>query len=154
MHYSISETSLQNRKKNIILGALLSLALAAIITIGHFQDPETFNEVLFWSVIIVVVVANPVNYYRYRRYLRLVQDHRIKIDGNEISFITGTDRTVLDTKDIVALTFYRRKGQVDHIQLKLGNNRGIRLEGYTDLEQLGDAIADRIPREQVVGRKP
>ena len=99
-------------------------------------------------------VANLVNYYRYHRYLRLVKDHRIEIDGNEVSFITGPDKTVLDTKDIVALTFYRRKGEVEHIQLKLGNKRGIRLEGYTDLEQLGGAIADLIPKEQVVGREP
>lgn len=153
MHYSISETSLQTRKKNIFLGALLSLILAAVIATGHLQYPETFNDMLFWSVIIVVVAANLVNYYRYRRYLRLVEDHRIEIDGNEVSFITGTDKTVLDTKDIVALTFYRRKGQVEHIQLKLVNKRGIRLEGYTDLEQLGGAIADRIPKEQVVGRE-
>ena len=153
MHYTISETSLQTRKKNIILGALLSLVLVAVITAGHIQYPETYNDMLFWSVITVVVVANLVNYYRYRRYLRLVEDHRIEIDGNEVSFITGTDKTVLDTKDIVALTFYRSKGRLDHIQLKLGNKRGIRLEGYTDLEQLGGAIADRIPKQQVVGRE-
>jgi len=36
----------------------------------------------------------------------------------------------------------------------LRNGRGIRLEGYADLEQLGSAIADRIPKELVVGRKP
>ena len=154
MLYSISETSLQARKKNIFLGALLSLVLAAVITAGHIQDPETYNDLLFWSVITVMVVANLVNYYRYRRYLRLVEDHRIEIDGDEVSFFTGTEKTVLDTKDIVALTFYRRKGQVEHIQLKLRNNRGIRLEGYADLEQLGGAIADRIPKELVVGRKP
>jgi len=108
----------------------------------------------FWSVIVVVVVGNLVNYYRYRRYLRLVEDHRIEIDGDEVSFFTGTEKSVLDTKEIAALTFYRRKGQVEHIQLKLMNNRGIRLEGYADLEQLGGAIADRIPKEKVVGREP
>ena len=154
MLYSISETSLQVRKKNIFLGALLSLALAAVITVGHFQYPETFNHLLFWSVIIVVVVGNLVNYYRYRRYLHLVKDHRIEIVGDEVSFVTGTDESVLDTKEIAALTFYRRKGQVEHIQLKLKNNRGIRLEGYADLEQLGGAIADRIPKERVLGWKP
>jgi hypothetical protein len=154
MHYSISETSLQTRKKNIFLGALFALVLAAVITAGHFQYPETYNDMLFWSVIIVVVVGNLVNYYRYRRYLRLVEDHRIEIGDDEVSFFTGTDKSVLDTKEIVALTFYRRKGQVEHIQLKLRNGRGIRLEGYADLEQLGGAIADRIPKELVVGRKP
>ena len=154
MRYSISETSLQTRKKNIFLSALLSLVLAAVITAGHFQYPETYSDLFLWSVIVVVVVGNLVNYYRYRRYLRLVQDHHIEIDGDEVSFFTGTERTVLDTKEIVALTFYRRKGQVEHIQLKLKNNRGIRLEGYTDLEQLGGAIADRIPKQQVDGREP
>jgi len=111
MHYSISGTSLQTRKKNILLGALFALVLAAVITAGHFQYPETYNNVVFWSVIIAMVVGNLVN-------------------------------------------FYRRKGQVEHIQLKLRNGRGIRLEGYADLEQLGGAIADRIPKELVVGRKP
>jgi hypothetical protein len=154
MRYSISETSLQTRNKNIFLSALFSLVLAAVITAGHFQYPETYNDMFFWSVIIVVVVGNLVNYYRYRRYLRLVEDHRIEIDGDEVSFFTGTEKSVLNTKEIVALTFYRRKGQVEHIQLKLRNNRAIRLEGYADLEQLGGAIADQIPKEQVVGREP
>jgi hypothetical protein len=154
MRHLISETSLQTRKKNIFLSALLSLSLAVVITAGHFQYPETYNDMFFWSVIIMVAVGNLVNYYRYRRYLRLIKDHRIEIDGDEVFFFTGTDKSVLDTKEIAALTFYRRKGQVEHIQLKLRNNRGIRLEGYTDLEQLGGAIADQIPKELVVGREP
>ncbi|MEN8131431.1 MAG: hypothetical protein ABFS45_14815 [Pseudomonadota bacterium] len=154
MPYSISKTSLQSRKKNIFLSALLSLVLTVVVTAGHLQDPETYNDMFFWSVIIVVVVGNAVNYYRYRRYLRLVENHRIEIVGDEVSFFTGTDKSILNIKDIARLTFYRRKGQVEHIQLKLRNNRGIRLEGYTDLEQLGVAIADRIPQEQVFGREP
>jgi len=154
MLYSISETSLQTRRKNIFLSALLSLVLVAVTTAGHFQYPETYHDMVFWSVIIALVVGNLVNYYRYRRYLRLIEDHRIEIDGDEVSFFTGTEKSVLDTKEIVALTFYLRKGQVEHIQLKLRNNRGIRLEGYVDLEQLGGAIADRIPKELVVGREP
>ena len=152
--YSISKTSLKGRKKNIFLGSLLSLVLTAVVTAGHLQDPDTYNDLFFWSVIIVVVVGNLVNYYRYRRYLRLAEDHRIEITGDEVFFVTGVDKSILNIKDIAALTFYRRKGQVEHIQLKLRNNRGIRLEGYTDLEQLGGAIADRIPQEQVFGREP
>ena len=153
MPYSISETSLQTRKKNIFLSVLFSLVLAAVVTAGHLKDPETYNDMFFWSVIIVVFVGNLVNYYRHRRYLRLVEDHRIEIVGDEVFFFTGTDKSILSIREIVALTFYRRKGQVEHIQLKLRNNRGIRLEGYADLEQLGGAIADRIPKELVVGRK-
>jgi hypothetical protein len=133
MPYYISKTSLQSRKKNIFLSALLSLVLTVIVTTGHLQDPETYNDMFFWSVIIVVVVGNAVNYYRYRRYLRLVEDHRIEIVGDEVSFFTGTDKSVLNINDIATLTYFRRKGQVEHIQLKLRNNRGIRLEGYNPL---------------------
>jgi hypothetical protein len=154
MSYSISKTSLQSRKKNIVLSALLSLGLIVVVTAGHFQDPETYNDMFYWSVIIAVLIGNVVNYYRYRRYLHLVEDHRIEIIEDEVFFFTGTDKSVLNTNDIATLTFYRSKGQVEHIQLKLRNNRGIRLEGYSDLDQLGVAIADRIPREQVFGREP
>ena len=52
------------------------------------------------------------------------------------------------------MTFYRKKGNVTHIQLKLRNNRGIRLEGYEELEQLGRAIAGLIPKHQVDGLEP
>jgi len=152
MLYAISATSLQTRKKNIFLGALLSLSLIAIITAGHFLYPEIYNDMVFWSVIFFVVVGNLINYYRYRNYLRLVKDHRIEIHDDKVFFFTGDEKSVLDTKEIVALTFYRRKGLVVHVQLKLRNNRGIRLEGYANLEQLGGVIADRIPKELVVGR--
>ena len=153
MRYSISETSLQTRKKNIFSSALFSLVLVAVTTAGHFQYPETYHDMVFWSVIIALVVGNLVNYYRYRRYLQLIKDHRIEINGDDISFLTRNEKSVLNIKEIVALTFYRKKGQVEHIQLKLKNNRGIRLEGYAGLEQLGVAIAERIPKEQVVGRE-
>jgi hypothetical protein len=151
MVYTISKASLQTRKNNIFLGALFSLVLVVVITAGHYQYPETYNDMLFWSVVAAVVIGNLVNYYRYRRYLRLVEHHRIEIDGDEVSFFNGSEKSVLAVKDIVALTFYRRKGRLEHIQLKLRNHRGIRLEGYTDLEQLGRAIAERIPKELVVG---
>ena len=147
MHYTISETSLQTRKNNVFLGALFSLGLAVV----EKPDPERRERAD--SPPRARRVGNLVNYYHYRRYLRRVENHRIEIAIDKISFITGSEKSVLDSKDIVALTFYRRKGQIAHIQLKLRNNRGIRLEGYTGLEQLGGAIADMIPGEQVIGRK-
>ncbi|MBL3528683.1 MAG: hypothetical protein JMN27_17450 [gamma proteobacterium endosymbiont of Lamellibrachia anaximandri] len=154
MHYTVSETSLQIRKKNILLGAFFSLLLVAAIVTGHMQYPKTYDGVLLWSVAAFVVLGNLINYYRYNRYLRLVRDHRIETDGDKVLFWTNGERSVLDVKDITMLTFYRRKGALQHIQLKLKSNRGIRLEGYGELEQLGRTIADRIPKEQVIGREP
>lgn len=152
--FTISETSLETRRRNILLGVVFSSILATVVGAGHMLYPETYNELFFWSVIVVVALGNLINYVRHRRYLRLIKGHRIEIEGDEVSFFTGADKSVLDTGDIAAITFYRKKGQVEHIQLKLRNNRGIRLEGYADLEQLGGAIADRIPAGQVVGRTP
>ncbi len=154
MLYTISETSLQTRKKNIFLSALLSVILVVVVTAGHFLNPETYNDLLFWSVIFATLVGNLVNYYRYRRYLRLAENHRLEINDKAVAFFTGTEKSVLNTEEIVTLTFFRKKQKVEHIQLKLKNNRGIRLEGYTDMDQLGDAIANQIPKQQVFGRAP
>ncbi len=151
MSYRISEKLLQTRKKNILWGAVLSLMLVGVIVAGHLQYPTTYNDVLLWSVAFFVVFGNLINYYRYRRYLRLIKDHRIDVDGDRVHFYTGGEKSVLEIKDIAVLTFYRRRGKVKHIQLKLRNNRGIRLESYADLEQLGRVIADRMPKEHVVG---
>ena len=154
MNYTISETSLQVRRKNNLWSALFSLALIAVVSSGHMLYPKTYNDILLWSVIPLVILGNIINYYRYRRYLRLIRDHRIEIEGDEILFHTGSEKSVLNVKDIAMLTFYRKKGKLDHIQLKLRNNRGIRLESYAELEQLGRDIADRIPKQQVDGMVP
>lgn len=154
MKFTISQASLQMRKKNIMWSALLSLALIAITSAGHMLHPQTYNDMLLWSVVTVVILGNLINYYRHRRYLRLIRNHRIEIAGDKVMFYTGDQESVLNVKEIAMLTFYRRKGNVDHIQLKLRNNRGIRLEGYGELEQLGRAIADLIPRHQVNGLEP
>jgi len=154
MKFTISQASLQIRKKNILLSALLSLALIAVVSTGHMLYPKTYNDMLLWSVITLVVLGNLINYYRHRRYLRLIRNHRIEIEGDKVLFYTGDQKSVLDVKEIAMLTFYRKKGNVTHIQLKLRNNRGIRLEGYEDLEQLGRAIADLIPKHQVDGLEP
>ena len=154
MKFTISRESLQIRKKNIILSAVLSMALIVIVSAGHMLYPQTYNDMLLWSVITVMVLGNLINYYRHRRYLRLIRNHRIEIEGDNILFFTGGEKSVLDVKDIALMNFYRKKGNVSHIQLKLRNNRGIRLEGYGELEQLGRAIADLIPKHQVDGLEP
>jgi hypothetical protein len=154
MNYTISEASLQIRRKNILLSALFSLALIAIVSTAHMLYPKTYNDMLLWSVITLVIIGNLINYYRHRRYLRLIKDHRVEIDGDKILFHTGSEKSVLNAKDVAMLTFYRKKGKVDHIQLKLRNNRGVRLEGYGELEQMGRAIAQQIPQQQVDGMEP
>jgi hypothetical protein len=61
--------------------------------------------------------------------------------------------TELDMKKIAGMFYYRKKGELQHIQIKLTTQRGIRLEGYENLEELGRLIAEQIPPEHVKDKK-
>ena len=58
--------------------------------------------------------------------------------------------TELDPKNIAAIRFFRKKGELQHIQIRLRNNRGIRLEGYEELEELGRLLTEAVPREHIM----
>ena len=49
--FTISAQSIAKRKKNILLGGVLSLLLAAVVVAGNARYPQTYNEVLLWSVL-------------------------------------------------------------------------------------------------------
>jgi hypothetical protein len=150
--FTIDEGSLAQRKRNILLGLFFSLVLALVIALGHYRYPETYNDVLLWSVIGFVGIGNLVNWLRHRRYVRLIRDHRIEVHPGRVEFWTKGEKSVLDVGDIAALTLYRRRGTLRHIQVRLKNNRGIRLEGYRDLDRLADLLAGQIPKAHVVER--
>jgi hypothetical protein len=150
--FTISPDSIAKRKKNILLGGVLSLLLAAAAVAGNLRYPQTYNDVLLWSVLGFVLIGNLVNYYRHRRYLRLIQDHRVDVYPGRIEFWTGGEKSVLDTGDIAGLFLYRSRGELKHIQVRLKSNRGIRLEGYGGLEDMAGAIAKQLPKAHVVDR--
>lgn len=151
--FSIAEQSLDKKRKNILWGGALSLVLVASILFGHYRYPETYNDVLLWSVVLFVIGANFVNYLRHRRYLRLIRDHRVEVLSGKLRFRTGTEVSELDLSDIVLVNLFRRKGILRHIQIRLKNNRGIRLEGYGDLEGMAALLTEQVPRAHVVERQ-
>jgi hypothetical protein len=53
---------------------------------------------------------------------------------------------------VAALNIHRRKGTPRLIQIKRKDNRGIRLEGYGDMEALAKALKARIPAAHVNDR--
>ncbi len=148
--FVISEEALALRNRNILWGAGLSLILAAVIAFGHYRYPQTYNDVLLWSVVGFVILANLVNLIRHLRYLRLIKEHRLEVHPGSVRFWTGADRTELDLKDIAMINLYRNKGDLRHIQIRLNNNRGIRLEGYQDLERLAALLAEQVPKGHLV----
>ncbi len=148
--FTITAESLRQRKRNIIWGALFSVLLVLVVLQA---STEKENLPLVWSVLGFVVIANVVNLYRHLRYLRLVRDHRLELLPERIEFWTGGDKTVLDLKDVAGVFLYRWRGQLRHIQVRLKNNRGIRLEGYSDLEELTAGLIKQRPEGKVVDRR-
>ena len=138
------------RQRNIAWGLLLSALLAGVVVYQNQQIPEQYNDVLLWSVVGFVALANLVNYVRYRRWLRRSAKHFLELTDDRLAFSTGGDISTLELAEITALRVFRRSGEVRHIQLLLPNNRGIRLEGYGDLEGLSCALAERLPAEKIM----
>ena len=148
--FKISEASLAIRKRNILLGALFSVVLVAIIVSGHMHSPQTYNEVLLWSMVGFLGIGNLVNYYRYRRYMRRVKNHRLEVTRKSVDFWTEGEKSVMRFDKVAALVKHRRRGKLSHLQIKLRNNRGIRLEGYESMEDLSECLEEHIPKAHVM----
>ena len=147
--FVISEEALGQRGRNTLWGAGLSLVLVGVIAFGHYRYPQTYNDVLLWSVVAFVVIANAINFFRYRRYLRLAANHRVEVLDGRVRFWAAGKKSELDLRDVAAVNIYRSKGLLRHIQVRLKNNRGIRLEGYRDLDRLAALLKEQIPEAHV-----
>ena len=153
MRFKIGKTELRKRSKNIKIGGFFAGVIVIFIAYNNNEYPEKYNDVLYWSIMGFIILANLIGYYRYRRYLRMVKDHWIEVHPNKLQFHTKGEVSELNINDIAALHFYRRKGTLQHIQIKLKNNRGIRLEGYEEINALGDLISDQIPKAHISGNE-
>lgn len=151
MKFTIGEAERRKRRRNVAWGLVLSLALVGIIAYEHARSPGQYNEVLLWSVVGFVVLANLISYYRHRRYLAKTRGHSLELAPGRLVFRTGSERSELDLEEIAALRLFRAGEQLRHIQILLKNHRGIRLEGYQDLDELARLLAEQIPPEKIMG---
>ena len=151
MRFKIGQTELQKRSKNIKISAFLASILVMFVFYQNNEYPEKYNDVLYWSIMGFIILANLIGYYRYRRYLRMAKDHWLEIYPKQIQFYTQGKVTQLNIDDIAALNFYRKKGTLQLIQIKLKNNRGIRLEGYEDISTLGQLLSEQVPKAHISG---
>ena len=108
---------------------------------------------MLWSVVAFVIGANLINWLRHLRYLRLIRDHSVEVTSGKLHFRTGGELSTLDVSDIALINLFRRKGDMRHIQIRLNNNRGIRLEGYQDLARMAELLAEQVPEAHVVERQ-
>ena len=151
--FIIGKQELKKRNRNLLWGLLFSILLAIVTIIENDRDPTTYNNALLWSILGFLVLANIVNYYRHLRYLRLIRNHRVELKQNKMVFYTGDNMSELDMSDITLMHKYMRSNRLQHIQLRLKNDRGIRLEGYDRLESMASLIAAQLQPGQVMERK-
>lgn len=149
MRFKIGAEETQKRSKNIKMGGFFAAVLVIFIAYHNNQFPEKYNDILFWSIMGFIILANLIGYYRYRSYLRMAKEHWIEIHPEQLQFYTKGEVSKLDVNDIAALNFYRSKGILQHIQIQLKNNRGIRLEGYEDINALGDLLSEQVPKAHI-----
>lgn len=145
MRFKIAKEELQKRSKNIKIGGFLAGLLVIFIAYQNHEYPEQYNDVLYWSILGFIILANLIGFYRYRRYLKMAKDHWIEVDAEQIQFHTKGEVSELNLNDIAAISFHRKKGTLQHIQIKLKNNRGIRLEGYENINALADLLCEKVP---------
>lgn len=143
--FTINPDRLKRRTRNVVAGAALSALLAGLVGWGHVHHPQTYNDVLLWSIIGFVILANGVGYIRHRRYLRLAREHRVEIRSDGIAFQTGDTASEVAPGDIAAITVYRNSQGIGHIQILRTDERGIRLEDYADMEAMATALRPLIP---------
>lgn len=149
VRFKIGKTEIQKRSKNNKLSILFASILVIFIFVNNHEYPEKFNDVLFWSIMGFIILSVLIGYYRYRRYLKMIKDHWIEVHPEVLKFHTKGTISELNINDIAALKFYRRKGILQHLQIKLKNNRGIRLEGYENINELGDLLSEQVPKAHI-----
>lgn len=145
MNYTICPEEIRKRSRNITWGVVLSAALAGLTVVQNNRNPDTYNRTLLWSVVGFLIVANVVNLIRHLRYVRLSKTHRIDVLDDSIQFVTRGELTELQLDEVAAVREFRRGNKLQHIQVLLKNKRGIRLEGYGDLEGLARLLRQKLP---------
>ena len=148
--FSIGASERSKRWRNIAWGGVLSAALVIVVLVAHERDPTTYNVTLLWSVVGFAVLANLVNLARFLRYQRLIREHYLEVAPGMLRFSTRGQVTELDLGQVAAMRLFQRKGNMQHIQLRLTNGRGIRLEGYDNLAGLAQLLRDELPEGRVM----
>jgi hypothetical protein len=131
-------------------GLLFSTGMIAVVALDYQQDPQPSARGLLWSVIIVLLMANVGNLFFLLRYLRKIRDHHLELEPGRLRFVTAGESSELDLAQVAAIRLFRRWGKLQHIQLVLRNNRGIRLEGYQDLDRLAVCLQAELPSGTVL----
>jgi len=143
--FVVGKEEKRRRWINVGWGLVFSTAMVVTVALEHQQDPVRYSSFLLWSVASILGAANLGSLVFLLRYLRLIDGHCLEVVPGKLRFLTAGKWSELDFEQVSALRLFRRRAKLRHIQLVLKNNRGIRLEGYQDLDRLAQCLQDALP---------
>ncbi|MBF0370672.1 MAG: hypothetical protein HQL52_14565 [Magnetococcales bacterium] len=140
MVFQVGKQEISKRNKNIFMGIIYSVGFIAVTAAANSWDSNKYNDMLLLSVIGFVVFSNMINAVLYMNYRTKIKDHRVEVGEKGVTFWTKGVDSMLEVERILKVRFRRRKGALDRVVIDLRNGRHIRLEGYDDLLELGEAV--------------
>ena len=148
--FIIDPEEMRRRWIRVGWGLLFSAAIIAVVGFDYERDPQPSTRALLWSVTLVLSVANIGNLGFLLRYRQRIQHHYLELAPGRLRFVTAAESSELALEQVAAIRLFSRRGRLQHIQLLLRNNRGIRLEGYRDLPRLAELLQHALPASKLL----
>jgi len=142
--FHISKAAVRKRHINALLGLVFAIALCVIALQGHAIDSNKYNEALTVSIVTFVALFGLFNLLGYIRYLLKSRKHHLEVGEDRLTFVTGSDHSVLMFDDVVLAERQSRRREGPSLMIQLRNKRIVRLVGYARQGDLTDLVTKRI----------
>ena len=146
--FRISAAVIRKRHFNTALGTLFAIVLCVIVMRANAIDSDKFNDILLFSVVLVIALFGLVNLVGHIRYVLKSRKHHLELGEDRITFVTGTDQSVLMLSEVVLAEQQSRLREGPSLMMRLKNRRIVRLVGYDRQEALTESVTRRIARVQ------
>lgn len=154
MIFRIGHEELVKRRKNNWLGLLFSIGMMVLLAAANAHNQERYNDFLFGSVVLFLVLANMINLVRHVQWSRTIAHHHIEAGESGLTFVKGEEKTHLPGDQINSMRTKEKNGATTVVFMELANGNRIRLEGYTDMNGLAAAIRQVIPAKAAKDEAP
>lgn len=142
--FRISEAVIHKRHLNTAWGIVFGVALCAITLRGHAVDSNKYNDTLLVSVVGFVILFCLFNLVGHLRYVRNSRKHHLELGEDCITFVTGTQESVLPLSEVALVERQSRLREGPSLMMRLNNKRIVRLVGYERQEDLNALVSQRI----------
>jgi len=142
--FRISKASIRKRHFNTLTGIVFGIALCFIVLYGHTVDSDRYNDTLLFSVVVFVFLFCLFNLVGHARYLLNSRKHHLEVGEDDITFVTGSDLSILKLGDVAWAEQQSRLREGPSLMMQLKNKRIVRLVGYERQEALTELVNQRI----------